>query len=126
MLLYGYVMTLAVNIVLNYNTIDGLDVLVDDYSHLPRGTDENYENLDMRNLDSNQVPAEYTSRADCYTRLLLLVLRNLVHCICRLAKECHKPVLTEGIAFLRPGRKFATRCVISHKSEDLVYSAAEA
>ena len=45
-------------------------VLVDDYCHLPRGTDENYENLNMKTLDSNQVPAEYTSRADCYTKLL--------------------------------------------------------
>jgi len=80
----------------------------------------------MKNLDTNQVPAEYTSSADCYTKLVLLVFRNLVHCIFRLAKECHKPVLTEGFSFLRHGRKFVTRCVISHKSEDLVYSAAEA
>lgn len=101
-------------------------VLVDYYCHLPGGTDENYENLNIKTLDSNQVPAEYTSRADCYTNLLLLVLRNLVHCIFRLAKECHKPLLIEGISFLRHGRKFATRCVISHKNEDLNYSTAEA
>ena len=53
-------------------------VLVDDYCHLPRGNDENYENLNMKTLDSNQVPAEYTARADCYTKLLLLVLRSLL------------------------------------------------
>ena len=101
-------------------------VLVDDYYHLPGGTDENYENLNMKTLDSNQVPTEYTSRADCHTKLLLLVLRKLVRCIFGLAKECHKLLLIEGISFLRHGRKFATRCVISHKSEDLIYSAAEA
>jgi hypothetical protein len=101
-------------------------VLVDDYCHLSRGTDGNYENLHIKILDSNQVPAEYTSRADYYTKLLLLVLCNVVHCIFRLAKECHKPLLIEGISFLRHGQKFATLCVISHKSEDLIYSKAEA
>ena len=101
-------------------------VLVDDYCHLPRETNENYENLNMKTLDSSRVHGEYTSKADCYTKLMLLLLRNLVHCICRVAKECHIPLLIEGISFLTHGRKFAARCVISQKSEDLIYTAAKA